>query len=77
MTREEAQKAKDFAKKYDGAIRGIAIAEDCDMGVATDMLKYEIRVRLGMQKKQDSYRGIPQGFDWTQAEADYKELIKK
>ncbi|MHC1723032.1 MAG: hypothetical protein AB9836_07520 [Aminipila sp.] len=77
MTKEELRKQKDFTKKYDEVIREIAIAEECDMGKAEDMLMYEIRVRLGLQKKQDTYKGIPVDFDWGTAEADYKELIKK
>ncbi|QIB68626.1 hypothetical protein Ami103574_04515 [Aminipila butyrica] len=77
MTKEERAKQKEFTKKYDATIRQIAVAESKDMSVAEDMLKYEIRVRLGMQKREDIYKGIPEVFNWKTAEADYMELIKK
>ena len=77
MTKEEKRREEEFAKKYDAVIRQIAVAEECDMGTAYAMLTYEIRVRLGMQKREDFYKGVPESFDWKTAETDYKELIKK
>lgn len=67
-----------FAKKYDKTIRGIAIANgDVDMSVAESMLEYEIKVRLGIVERADTYKGISNDFDWETAKADYNTLYKK
>ena len=63
------------AKKYDTEIRKIAIANNCDMMVGEAMFIYEIRVNAGIIKRMDIYNGL-EGYDFTEAIADYKELIK-
>lgn len=62
---------KEFSKKYDGVIRDIAIKQQADMGTATDMLIYEIRVHAGIVKRQDTY--IDE-VDWKQAKKDLDSI---
>ncbi len=62
---------KEFSKKYDGVIRDIAIKQQADMGTATDMLIYEIRVHAGTVKRQDTY--IDE-VDWKQAKKDLDNI---
>ncbi|WP_312647599.1 hypothetical protein [Aminipila sp.] len=62
---------KEFSKKYDGVIRDIAIKQQVDMGTATDMLIYEIRVHAGTVKRQDTY--IDE-VDWKQAKKDLDSI---
>ncbi len=65
---------KEFAKKYDAVIRSIGIAQECDMGVAMDMLIYEIRVHANRVPREDTYQGIPEDFDWKQATEDLDSI---
>lgn len=59
-------------KKYDGVIRSIAVIQGVDMGVATDMLIYEIRVHAGIVKREDTYI---EEVDWKQAQKDLDSII--
>ncbi|WP_312354870.1 hypothetical protein [Aminipila sp.] len=63
---------KEFMKKYDGVIRSIAVIQGVDMGVATDMLIYEIRVHAGIVKREDTYI---EEVDWKQAQKDLDSII--
>lgn len=56
---------KEFETKYDGAIRGIAKATNCDMGVARDKLVYMVENPDG-----EKYDGVPQDFDWVACRDD-------
>lgn len=67
-------KKKEFAKKYDGAIRSVAIANNVDMGVARDMLIYEAKVAAGYIKREDTYKGVPAGTDLKEVFADWKSI---
>lgn len=69
--REDNMLKREFEKKYDGVIRDIAIKQKVDMGVATDMLKYEIRVHAGIVKRQDTYI---EEVNWTQAQKDLDSI---
>ncbi|MHC1723181.1 MAG: hypothetical protein AB9836_08265 [Aminipila sp.] len=62
---------KEFVKKYDGVIKSIATKQGVDMGVATDMLTYEIRVHAGILKRQDTY---VEEVDWKQAKEDLDSI---
>lgn len=62
---------KEFAKKYDAIIKSIAISQGVDMGVATDMLIYEIRVHAGIVKRQDTYI---EEVNWKQAKEDLDNI---
>ncbi len=59
-------------KKYDGVIRSIAVVQGVDMGVAADMLIYEIRVHAGIVKREDTYI---EEVDWKQAQNDLNSII--
>ncbi len=63
---------KEFMKKYDGVIRSIAVVQGVDMGVAADMLIYEIRVHAGIVKREDTYI---EEVDWKQAQNDLNSII--
>ncbi|WP_312095186.1 hypothetical protein [Aminipila sp.] len=63
---------KEFMKKYDGVIRSIAVIQGVDMGVAADMLIYEIRVHAGIVKREDTYM---EEVDWKQARKDLDSII--
>lgn len=65
---------KEFNKKYDAEIRAIAIAQEVDMGTGEAMFKYEIRVHAGRVDRRDTYVGIPDNFDWTQATVDLDSI---
>lgn len=67
---------REFEKKYNEVIRQIAIKQNVDMSVASSMLQYEIKVRMGTVKRSDTYNGIPDGFDWETAIKDFKEWIE-
>lgn len=62
---------KEFVKKYDAIIKSIAISQGVDMGVATDMLIYEIRVHAGIVKRQDTYI---EEVNWKQAKEDLDNI---
>lgn len=72
--RENNMLKKEFTKKYDAVIRELAIEQDVDMGTGADMLKYEIRVHAGRVQRQDTYQGIPKGFEWNQATEDLDSI---
>ncbi|MBE6035939.1 MAG: hypothetical protein E7222_14765 [Clostridiales bacterium] len=63
---------KEFMKKYDEVIRSIAVIQGVDMGVAVDMLIYEIRVHAGIVKREDTYI---EEVDWKQAQNDLNSII--
>lgn len=65
---------KEFAKKYDGAIRSVAVANNVDMAVGRDMLIYEARVAAGDIERVDTYEGVPEGTDLKAVFADYKSI---
>lgn len=65
---------KEFIKKYDTAIRSMAIANDVDMSVGRDMLIYEIKCRAGIMDRADTYAGVPDNLDWDMAIVDYKSI---
>ena len=59
------EKKEELIKKYEGAIRAIAIANDVDMGVAFDMLEANVN-RGGTYQyvKEDEFK------------KDYQELLE-
>lgn len=63
-----------FEKKYDGAIRSVAVANEVDMAVARDMLIYEARVASGDIQRVDTYHGVPDGFNLARCYKDYKSI---
>lgn len=65
---------EEFAKKYDGAIRSVAVANDKDMAVGRDMLIYEARVAAGDIQRVDTYQGVPEGFNLARCYKDYKSI---
>lgn len=76
---------KEFKEKYAEVIKAIQAAtpEIDDRDEATDKLISSIRGHFGEAYTDgtgthvfETYPGIPEGFDWDQAYADYKELIK-
>lgn len=74
---------KDFNKKYDAVIKLVAIENEVDMGVGSDMLISSIRGNADETYKDatgthffEIYSGIPEDFDFDSAYEDYKEMIK-
>lgn len=65
---------REFNEKYDAQVRALAIAQEVDMGVGADMLKYELRVKACRVKRGDTYKGIPENFDWQQAIVDMDSI---
>lgn len=58
-----------FNEKHDGEIRGIAKAENCDMGVAREKLIY-----MAENPKGEKYAGISDGIDWGTIRADIEAV---
>lgn len=78
-------KRAEFKEKYNEVIMSIkgASPTPCDRDEATDKLISSVRGHFGETYTDgsgthvfDVYPGIPEDFDWDQAYADYKELIK-
>lgn len=78
-------KRNEFIEKHNDAIVGIYVAGDKkdDEGVCCDKLISSIRGHFGETYRDgtgehvfDIYPGIPEGFDWDQARADYQELTR-
>lgn len=65
---------REFNKKYDEVIRAIAIAHETDLFTGSDMLKYEIRCHAGRVQRGDTYKGVPENFDWQQAIEDMDSI---
>lgn len=77
---------KEFIEKHNDAIIGIfeAGGKQDDESVCCDKLISSIRGHFGEtftdgtgEHTFETYPGIPENFDWDQAYADYKELIKE
>ena len=50
---------KEMQDKYQEAVKAVATANDCDMDVAYDKIRY-----MAQNPDGEKYPGVPEGFDF-------------
>lgn len=71
---------REFRKKYNAQITGIALKNGVDMGVATDMFKSNLlNTQMGTITKDNVYQGggVVQEKEWNEITNDYIDLKNK